>query len=201
MIKKWQIWHPVKIQDCLLIYHVQKQSQSCWALPVLWANNLPGAAVRKSLRCGNVAAAAGLTHTISHRVGFHSIFFYFFFKSLLDVGEDVTFNLRSRPQLSLMWSGEIESESLAARATEAWPPRVLLTVTQTTTVPSCWRAQSAPQAHHTALRAQSVSDQLSVSSSVLVPNYPNSYAQVLQWGTKPFWIISLIYRDCSTNLL
>lgn len=38
-----------------------------------------------------------------------------------------------------------------------------------------WRAQSAPQAYRTALRAQLVSDQLSFPSSVLLPNYPNSY--------------------------
>lgn len=109
------------------------------------------------------------------------------------MGEDVTFNLRPRPQLSLMWSGVIESESLVDRATEACPSLALLPVSRR-------RAQSAPQALHAASRAQSVSDQLSFLSSVLLPNYSNSYTQVLQWGTKPFWIVSLIYRDCSTNL-
>lgn len=110
----------------------------------LWAKNLLRVAQRKSLQCGNVAAAAaaGLTYTISHRVGFHSLFLL----SLLDVGEDVTFNLRSRSWRSLMWSRESESESLA----DHWGHRGMASSCsalsdQTTSLPSRWRAQSAPQ--------------------------------------------------------
>lgn len=98
-----------------------------------------------------------------------------------------------------MRSRESESESLADPAIEAWPHLVLLSVTQTTTLPSCWREQSALQAGHTALRAQWVSDQLSFPSRVLRQNYPYSYTEGLQWAKKKALLNSLTYLSRLLN--